>query len=54
MYVTEGQLAYEWEHLLKKIKYRDSVFYNIIKNEAPIPHPIFSVINGEIEKWEKV
>lgn len=54
MYVTEGQLAYEWEHLLKKIKYRDSVFYDIIKNEAPIPHPIFSVIKGEIEKWEKV
>ncbi|MDO4880196.1 MAG: pyrimidine dimer DNA glycosylase/endonuclease V [Capnocytophaga sp.] len=52
--VTTKQLSYEWEHLLKKIKQRDAKFYEKVKDQAPRPHPIFQLIDGEIEDWEKI
>jgi hypothetical protein len=52
--VTTGQLDYEWNHLLDKLKTRDRIKYNelIVKNEFE-PHPLFEIIEGLIEKWEK-
>jgi hypothetical protein len=41
MPVTQGQLRYEFTHLLKKLEVRD-----------PAPHPLFDVIDGGIEDWE--
>ncbi|MDV3104232.1 pyrimidine dimer DNA glycosylase/endonuclease V [Thermococcus waiotapuensis] len=53
--VTDGQIAYEFQHLLKKLKSRDRRKYEEIKNTKEIePHPIFKVIKGEIEPWEKI
>lgn len=52
--VTQGQVHFELNHLLKKLKLRDIEFYNKIKliNDIEI-HPLFELIEGEIEPWEK-
>jgi len=51
--VTRGQINYELEHLRAKLKLRDPGAYQRILsvNEAE-PHPLFSVVAGNIEKWE--
>lgn len=51
--VTKGQLMYEFEHLLNKLKIRDEVrFRNLKVINKPEAHPLFIVIDGEIEEWE--
>ena len=53
--VTAGQLHYEWQHYLKKIEKSDSDWYRKIREvRAPEPHPMFYIIEGEIEEWERV
>lgn len=53
--VTSGQLDYEWQHLLKKLKTRDPEFYkNNILLLQPRLHPLFFKIEGPVETWEKV
>lgn len=53
--VTTGQIEYERSHLLKKLKTRDiSRFKELSKQKEFVPHPMFKVIKGEIEKWEIV
>ncbi|MEX2591724.1 MAG: pyrimidine dimer DNA glycosylase/endonuclease V [Anditalea sp.] len=53
--VNQGQLKYEFGHLLGKLKNRDLRLYHQYKEAKTIdPHPIFRVVNGEIEKWEIV
>ena len=51
--VTRGQLEFEAGHLLQKFKKRDPVLFkqlSILKKfEA---HPMFRIVNGEIEDWE--
>ncbi len=51
--VTDGQLAFEWEHLKKKLKVRDPALYEKARAEKKIkPHPLFKVMAGTVEKWE--
>ncbi len=51
--VTEGQMQYEAKHLLKKLKQRDAKLFKQLKAVKKFePHPMFSVIKGEIEDWE--
>ena len=53
--VTRRQIEYETQHLLKKLKTRDMERYNILLKETYIePHPLFKVIDGEIEELEIV
>ena len=53
--VKEGQVKYEFNHLLKKLKERDYKKYGEIKDIKNIEvHPIFYIIPGGIEEWEKV
>ncbi len=53
--ITRGQLEYEFEHLLRKLQKRDPDRYEKLKNQRSIePHPIFFVIEGDVESWEKV
>jgi hypothetical protein len=50
---TRGQLLYEWNHLKEKLKARDQRKYDAIKFvEEPEAHPIFKIIEGEVEAWE--
>ena len=53
--VTDGQMKYEMEHLLKKLKTRDPVLFKKIKSiKEFIPHPMFTITKGEIEDWEVI
>jgi hypothetical protein len=53
--VTQGQMEFEKKHLLKKLKIRDLSRFNKLLEETEIlPHPLFHVIEGEIEEWEKI
>ena len=53
--VTTGQLEYEFEHLLKKLRKRESSIYRrlseIIEIEA---HPLLIKVSGNIESWEVI
>lgn len=52
--VTDEQLKYEFEHLLQKLKIRDYPKYLLLKNVKEIDaHPLFKVVKGKIEDWEK-
>lgn len=52
--VTTGQLEFEFFHLLEKLFQRDKEQWNLVRNVHPIQsHPIFKVIPGPIENWEK-
>ena len=55
MTVTEGQLAYEWTHLLRKLSARSpAVYEQWARVNMPECHPLFVVVPGEVEAWEKV
>jgi hypothetical protein len=52
--VTRGQLRYEWAHLLAKVQRRAPAWYtHLLGIPAPHPHPLFYVIEGEREAWER-
>lgn len=54
MTVTEKQLNFEKNHLLMKLKKRDhEKFLSLSRLMNIEPHPMFQVIKGEIEDWEK-
>lgn len=51
--VTDGQLQYEFNHLLRKLKSRDPVLYEQLQACTKItPHPLFKEQPGPIEGWE--
>jgi hypothetical protein len=51
--VTIGQVKYETNHLLSKLKVRDRIRYNKLKEEGNIlTHPLFKKTQGKIEDWE--
>lgn len=54
MAVTEGQLAYEWQHLLAKLRQRNPALYARWRDVAlPDTHPLFMPQPGDVEAWEK-
>lgn len=53
--VTEGQVAHEWDHLLRKLKARNPDMYMKWRAiDAPQPHSLFSVCAGRVEPWERL
>jgi Pyrimidine dimer DNA glycosylase len=53
--VTKDQLIYETKHLKAKLIHRDPYKYEEIgKVQMLLPHPIFKMIEREIEPWEKI
>jgi len=53
--VTQGQLQYELEHLRGKLKIRDTKKYQeLTQIDLPLPNPLFYVIPGDVEPWEKL
>lgn len=53
--VTTGQIAYEYEHLLKKLKQRDEELYKTFSSLEKVElNPLFKEIDGEVEPWEVV
>lgn len=52
--VTSGQMQCEWQHLLAKLALRDPPRHAQQKSiRAPSPHPLFDVVPGDVEPWEK-
>jgi len=50
----EGQLLYEWKHLLAKLRRRSPRLYR--QHGAittPEPHPLFRIVPGDINDWER-
>ena len=53
--VNEGQLRYEMDHLLKKLKVRDHDRYKRYRTTKDIEtHPLFTTREGPVEDWERV
>ena len=53
--VTEGQVRYEFKHLMSKLKIRDTERYKAFsKIIEPVLHPLFLLKIGDIEKSEKL
>jgi hypothetical protein len=53
--VTQEQIEYEMQHLLKKLKTRNlQKYYDLINQKVIESHPLFKVIEGEIEEWEMI
>jgi Pyrimidine dimer DNA glycosylase len=51
---TQGQLAYEWRHLLRKLRARSPDLYSRwSREERPDPHPLFKIVQGGVESWER-
>src|SRR5215467_6690916 len=51
---TDGQLLYEWKHLRKKLRARSPRKYREIRSiKVPEPHPLFQIVPGNIQDWEK-
>jgi hypothetical protein len=56
--VTEGQVRYEAELLLFKLRMRSpktvDAFEALLRSGLPRLHPLFRLVPGEVEPWEKV
>lgn len=53
--VTDGQLAYEWVHLMAKLRSRaPQVAKKFEHVDQPDQHPMFDVVKGVVAKWEVV
>lgn len=54
IFVNDGQLVYEMNHLINKLKLRDPLKLEEIKKIRKIEaHPLFKISKGDIETWEK-
>lgn len=52
--VTKGQILFEMNHLLTKLGKRDNDrFVNLSGINEPDLHPMFYLIEGGVENWEK-
>jgi hypothetical protein len=52
---TRGQLLYEWQHLRSKLELRSpNKLAEIDAVMRPVAHPLFTIIAGGIEPWERV
>lgn len=56
--ITKGQILYEFHILKERVKGRDPKKYKEVlelerKGRRPKSHPLFVVIEGEVEPWEK-
>lgn len=56
--VTTSQILYEFDHLCNKLKHRNVSKYEALclhpsSLENIKPHPIFYVVSGAIEEWER-
>lgn len=52
--VTTGQLDYEWQHLLSKLHQRSPALHAQWSSiTRPQAHPLFTVVTGGVQAWEK-
>jgi hypothetical protein len=52
---TDGQLQYEWTHLLRKLSVRNPAWCERWRDvDAPECHPLFAAVPGAVAAWERV
>ena len=52
--VTEGQIAFEWQHLLRKMSLRSPARYRQWRSiSRPQCHPLMRRRAGPVESWER-
>jgi hypothetical protein len=52
---TDGQLRYEWRHLMAKLEVRDPERRaRLAECRQPDAHPLFAIVPGDVRAWEKV
>ena len=55
LFVTQGQLEYEFKHLQNKLITRDPAKFAHNNNLTELTtHPLFKIISGNVESWEKI
>ncbi|NQV42695.1 MAG: hypothetical protein HQ506_10090 [Candidatus Marinimicrobia bacterium] len=53
MPVTTGQILYEHDHLLGKLRVRNLTKYHKLSETIELQlHPLFNLIDGDVEAWE--
>ena len=53
--VMRGQIKYEWDHFMAKLLKRDIQRFIHLKLVRKIDsHPLFKIIQGGVEDWEKI
>ena len=54
--VQQGQVDYEWDHLMRKLKERNPDLHRKWRKlaEPPLLHPLFTVRAGGVEEWERL
>jgi hypothetical protein len=54
--VSRGQIIFEFNHLLKKVKKRDfNKFCELNKKKSLIrSNPVFRIVKGDVESWENI
>ena len=53
--VMRGQIKYEWDHFMAKLLKRDIQRFIHLKSVRKIEsHPLFKIIQGGVEDWEKI
>ena len=52
--VNTSQVDYEWQHLMNKLRQRNPNLYEQLHGvETVAVHPLFKLIPGPIENWER-
>ena len=51
---TEGQVLFEWRHLLRKLKRRAPARHQELQAiDIPDLHPLFMLVTGKVRHWER-
>ena len=55
MPATRGQVAFEWSHLLRKLRRRSPEAARRWRTVSqPVAHPLFRIVRGRVEPWERL
>lgn len=53
--VSRGQVRFEVQHLLQKLKFRDPAQYIVLMSRKRFsPHASFTLVRGNIHSWERI
>ena len=50
---SDGQLGFEWQHLMRKLATRNPVLLERWRVEQPRCHPLFVMTPGPVAPWER-
>jgi hypothetical protein len=54
MIAHSGQIEYEWQHLLRKLRTRSPAYFEAIAHQqTPRAHPLFKIRRGPMASWER-